>query len=120
MIHLNHDEAQLRQGRLVGTQRRSGKIYDRARQLIQEGGIGKVTVCRAYHRSNMSPEGIGHAPVTEPPPELDWDMWLGPRPMRPFQATIAPYKYPRAVVSTAALRKTQTGKIQRFRLRSAS
>jgi 2-aminobenzoate-CoA ligase len=33
------------------------------------------------------------------------------------KAVIAPYKYPRRVVFTAALPKTQTGKIQRFRLR---
>ena len=31
--------------------------------------------------------------------------------------TIAPYKYPRRIVFTGALPKTQTGKIQRFRLR---
>jgi 2-aminobenzoate-CoA ligase len=31
--------------------------------------------------------------------------------------TIAPYKYPRSVIFTDALPKTQTGKIQRFRLR---
>jgi 2-aminobenzoate-CoA ligase len=33
------------------------------------------------------------------------------------KAAIAPYKYPRSVVFTAALPKTATGKIQRFRLR---
>ncbi len=33
------------------------------------------------------------------------------------KATIAPYKYPRRVVFTDTLPKTQTGKIQRFRLR---
>jgi 2-aminobenzoate-CoA ligase len=33
------------------------------------------------------------------------------------KAAIAPYKYPRAVHFIAALPKTQTGKIQRFRLR---
>jgi 2-aminobenzoate-CoA ligase len=36
------------------------------------------------------------------------------------KATIAPYKYPRSVVFTDALPKTQTGKIQRFRLRQHS
>ncbi len=77
----------------VGTQRRSGKIYARARELVQSGKIGKVTVSRAYHRSNMTPDGIGHAPPSDPPPDLDWDMWLGPRPYRPYQATIAPYKF---------------------------
>ncbi len=35
------------------------------------------------------------------------------------KATIAPYKYPRSVVFVTALPKTQTGKIQRFRLREA-
>jgi 2-aminobenzoate-CoA ligase len=34
------------------------------------------------------------------------------------KATIAPYKYPRSVKFAAALPKTQTGKIQRFRLRA--
>jgi len=77
----------------VGMQRRSGKIYGKARELVSSEGIGKVTVCRAYHRSNMSPKGIGHAPPSDPPPGFDWDMWLGPRPFRPFQATIAPYKF---------------------------
>jgi 2-aminobenzoate-CoA ligase len=34
------------------------------------------------------------------------------------KATIAPYKYPRSVKFVDALPKTQTGKIQRFRLRA--
>jgi 2-aminobenzoate-CoA ligase len=34
------------------------------------------------------------------------------------KATIAPYKYPRAIEFVAALPKTETGKIQRFRLRT--
>ena len=33
------------------------------------------------------------------------------------KAVIAPYKYPRSVVFTAGLPKTQTGKIQRFKLK---
>jgi len=36
------------------------------------------------------------------------------------KATIAPFKYPRSVKFTDALPKTQTGKIQRFRLRPAA
>jgi 2-aminobenzoate-CoA ligase len=35
------------------------------------------------------------------------------------KATIARYKYPRAIESRAELPKTQTGKLQRFRLREA-
>ncbi|MCB2011114.1 MAG: benzoate-CoA ligase family protein [Geminicoccaceae bacterium] len=40
------------------------------------------------------------------------------RLQRHVKDTIAPYKYPRRIVFTDALPKTQTGKIQRFRLRS--
>ena len=61
--------------------------------MVQSNKIGKVTVTRSFHRSNMFPDGIGHAKPTAPPADLDWNMWLGPRPSRPFQATIAPYKF---------------------------
>src|SRR5208282_5989710 len=56
-------------------------------------GIGKITVSRCYQLSNMYPNGIGKAAPSDPPADLDWQMWLGPRDDRPFQATIAPYKF---------------------------
>jgi len=77
----------------VGTHRRSGQIYAQAAQLVQEGKLGQVTVTRSFYRSNLYPDGIGKAKRTAPPADLNWDLWLGPRPKRPFQATIAPYKF---------------------------
>ncbi len=77
----------------VGTHRRSSRLYGQLAEFVAAGTLGKVTVARAYRLSNMYPRGIGKAAVSEPPPGLDWDMWLGPRPLRPFQATIAPYKF---------------------------
>src|SRR5271156_5305584 len=71
----------------VGTHRRSSRLYAQLADVVHSGAIGKVTVARASFTSNMSPAGIGHAPETEPPAGLDWDMWLGPRPDRPFQAS---------------------------------
>ncbi len=50
-------------------------------------------MARAAFASNMTPAGIGHAPDSPPPPGLDWDLWLGPRPDRPFRTTIMPYKF---------------------------
>ena len=41
----------------------------------------------------MFPLGIGKAAPSDPPKDLDWEMWLGPRPLRPFQATITPFKF---------------------------
>jgi predicted dehydrogenase len=77
----------------VGTHRRSGRTFAEAAELVRSGRIGKVTVCRAYHRSNMTPSGIGREGPAAPPSDLDWEMWLGPRPLRPFQKNIAPYKF---------------------------
>lgn len=77
----------------VGTHRRSGKSYAAAAELIAADKIGKVTVARAFDTTNMFPDGIGKAPPSDPPADLDWNMWLGPRPERPYQATIAPFKF---------------------------
>ncbi len=77
----------------VGTHRRSGHSYTEAAGLIASGKLGKITVARAFDTTNMYPEGIGKAAPSDPPPDLDWEMWLGPRPSRPYQATIAPFKF---------------------------
>jgi predicted dehydrogenase len=77
----------------VGTHRRSGLSYAEAAALVASGKLGKVTVARAFDTTNMYPSGIGKAPPSDPPKDLDWEMWLGPRPSRPFQATIAPFKF---------------------------
>ncbi|HIA48712.1 MAG TPA: Gfo/Idh/MocA family oxidoreductase, partial [Candidatus Hydrogenedentes bacterium] len=77
----------------VGTHRRSSPVYAKLAKLVQDGNMGHVTVSRAYHLSNMYPNGIGRAKPSEPPVDLDWDMWLGPRAMRPYQDNICPYKF---------------------------
>lgn len=77
----------------VGLQRRSSTLYADLGRAVRAGVIGKVTLAQAHRISNMWPNGIGRAPDGPPPPGLDWDMWLGPRPRRPFNANIAPYKF---------------------------
>ncbi|MCA9441177.1 MAG: Gfo/Idh/MocA family oxidoreductase, partial [Candidatus Omnitrophica bacterium] len=77
----------------VGTHRRSSTIYPRIREIVQNGDIGKVVFARCYRLSNMTPNGIGNDPDSDPPTTLDWNMWLGPREYRPFNKTIHPYKF---------------------------
>jgi predicted dehydrogenase len=77
----------------VGTHRRSSRLYMHLAEAVRGGAIGKITVARASYCSNMAFEGIGRAPTSPPPADLDWDLWLGPRPARPFQTTIMPYKF---------------------------
>jgi predicted dehydrogenase len=77
----------------VGTHRRSSTLFPQLAKLVQNGGIGRVTVAQCFRISNMYPDGIGIAPDSDPPEGLDWDMWLGPRPWRPFNRNIHPYKF---------------------------
>ena len=88
-------EAARRNNRVVqvGLHRRSSTLFPQLAELVQAGGVGKVTVARCYRISNMYPDGIGLDPDGEPPPGLDWNLWLGPRPKRPFNKNIAPYKF---------------------------
>ena len=77
----------------VGLHRRSAPIYAQAAEFVRSGKLGHVSVSRAYHRSNLFPAGIGREKPSAPPADLNWDMWLGPRPERPYQTNLAPYKF---------------------------
>ena len=64
----------------MGTQQRSGKHYQEVVELVRQGKLGKVTRAAAWNYSNESPLGIGNPADSDPPPGLDWDMYLGPAP----------------------------------------
>lgn len=68
----------------VGTQQRSGEHFQRAVEIVKSGRLGRVTEVRTWNYGNEYPEGIGNPPDSAPPAGLDWDMWLGPAPMVPF------------------------------------
>jgi predicted dehydrogenase len=66
-----------------GTQQRSGPHYQKARELLQSGYIGKLVSARMGAYRNIMP-GFGRLPESEPPKDFDYDMWLGPAPKRPY------------------------------------
>lgn len=68
----------------VGTMQRSGVHFQKACEIVRSGEIGKVTFVRTWNYGNMKPEGIGNPPDADPPPGLDWDLWLGPAPKRQY------------------------------------
>ena len=78
-------EAAKRHNRVVqmGTQWRSGEHWAKAVEFVQSGKLGKVGTARgwAYHDWLGS---IGNPPDGDPPPGVDYDIWLGPAPKRPF------------------------------------
>jgi predicted dehydrogenase len=76
----------------VGTQQRSGLHYQKARELIQKGELGKIMSVRMGTFRNIMP-GFGKPADSEPPADLDWQMWLGPAPERRYNPNRAIYHF---------------------------
>ncbi|MFZ0592513.1 MAG: Gfo/Idh/MocA family oxidoreductase, partial [Bryobacteraceae bacterium] len=70
----------------AGTMQRSAEHFQKALAIIQSGQLGKITMAHTWNYGHTKPEGIGNPPDSEPPADLDWDMWLGPAPKRPYNA----------------------------------
>ena len=77
-------EAARRHDRIVqlGTQRRSAAHFASAAELVRSGKLGKVPFARTWIAGNR--KSIGHKPDGPVPPGVDYDLWLGPAPERPF------------------------------------
>lgn len=75
-----------RHGRVVqhGTQSRSDPLVVQAIGLLREKIIGEVLVARAWN-VQFRP-GIGHGKPSDPPAAVDYDAWVGPAEMVPYQA----------------------------------
>jgi threonine dehydrogenase-like Zn-dependent dehydrogenase len=69
----------------VGTQSRSAEHVRRAMDLLHKGAIGEVLVAKAWNSQLRA--NIGHARPSDPPPQLDYDLWVGPRQCNPTNRT---------------------------------
>jgi predicted dehydrogenase len=81
-------EAARKYNRVVqaGTMQRSGGYFQKAAELVKGGTLGEVTFCHAFQSGSTAQVGWGNPPDSNPPNDLDWDMWLGPAPKVPFNA----------------------------------
>jgi predicted dehydrogenase len=72
-------------GRIVqiGTQQRSWEHYHRAAEIIRSGRLGEISEVKVWDYDYFYP-GFGSPSDGDPPPELDWDMYLGPAPEVPY------------------------------------
>jgi len=75
----------------VGSQSRSTAMIRHAVELLREGAIGTVLVAKAWNSQRRA--NIGHAEPSGPPPRFDYDLWVGPAPMRPFRKTCHHYTW---------------------------
>jgi predicted dehydrogenase len=88
----------------MGTQIHAGANYRRVVELVQGGAIGPVSEAHVWVNrtwGRQSPEdAVKYKDVANTqerpteadpvPPELDWDLWIGPAPMRPFNQVYFP------------------------------
>jgi predicted dehydrogenase len=73
----------------VGLHRRIGPHHVSGMKFLRSGAVGKVGMVRLFaHSGGSGPERP--APNSPPPDGMDWDLWCGPAPLRPFNGKLHP------------------------------
>jgi predicted dehydrogenase len=67
----------------MGTQQRSAQHYGDAIDYVKSGALGKIRLVKAWAYQDWM-GNIPRVPDSDPPAGVDYDMWLGPAPKRPF------------------------------------
>lgn len=66
----------------MGSQHRATKRLQSALEFVKSGRLGRVVVAKAWESSKQRP--IDFAKDIPVPPGVDYEMWMGPAPKRPF------------------------------------
>jgi predicted dehydrogenase len=76
----------------IGTQRRSTPHLVEARErYVQSGALGKIAHVEVYCYYHM--RATQNPPDTAPPDHLDYEMWTGPAPLRPYNELAHPRRW---------------------------
>ena len=68
----------------VGTHQRSIKHIQQARKFVQNDELGVISQTNTFNYGNEAPDGLGNQPDQPVPQGVDYDTWLGPASVRPF------------------------------------
>lgn len=85
----------------TGSQQRSSKEFRIASELIRNRVIGDLKTITTFFRDPAGPYSLPEEPAE---PGLDWDMWCGPGPLKPYNSTLSPRGIP---TTFPAWRKTR-------------
>ena len=80
----------------MGTQGHAFEGTRQAVEVIRSGVLGEVKELHVWtdRPAGWWPQGVGRPTDTPPVPQgLDWDVWLGPAPQRPYNPAYVPFKW---------------------------
>jgi predicted dehydrogenase len=92
----------------IGLQQRSSREFRVACQLVQEGALGKI------HSIFVHAPGVSNEmdlPAEPVPDGLDWDLWLGPAPWRPYNRRFHHYGQPKYLAPWSRCRDFGSGSL---------
>jgi predicted dehydrogenase len=75
----------------MGNQRRSWPGIVEGIKKVHDGELGKVLYSRTWYNNRRS--SIGYGKQTDPPAWLDWELWQGPAPRRPYKDNVVHYNW---------------------------
>lgn len=85
-----------RKNKIVTQMGNQGHSNDNARmgvEWIQAGILGDVQEVHCWTNRPIWPQGIVRPPAEKVPSTMNWDLWLGPAPEKPYSSKIAPFKW---------------------------
>ncbi len=78
----------------MGNQGHSGEGVRLIEEWINDGAIGKVREVHCWTNRPIWPQGMPRPAEGMPVPDgLDWDLWIGPAPMRPYHIAYHPFSW---------------------------
>lgn len=92
----------------TGSQQRSSKEFRIACELIRNGVIGDLKTITPYFRDPAGPYNLPEEPME---PGLDWDLWCGPGPLKPYHSALSPRGIPKDFPAWRLTREFGGGKI---------
>jgi len=78
----------------MGHERHSGAGIRKAVEMLWGGGLGPIRKVHCWTNRPQWPQGMARPTDTvDVPTGLDWDLWLGPAPARPYHPAYHPYRW---------------------------